>query len=152
MEGLLAAGAELVEAVGAPARGHLGLGVVRRRRAAAAAAAQRLVLLQVAGGLRRDTHRSVRCGAVNTRCGSIKPRTTRDNPATDLHKFIKACGLRVLLQRGATLVDLVVGGGGGQRLDARQHHPGLGQVSGQTAALPPPRAAGVLSNRDRWTH
>lgn len=55
VEGLLAAGAEFVEAVGAPAGGPLSLGVVRRRRAAAHAAAQRLVLLQVAGGLRGDT-------------------------------------------------------------------------------------------------
>lgn len=53
VEGLLAAGAEFVEAAGAPARGPLSPGVVRRRRVAAPAGAQRLVLLQVAGGLRR---------------------------------------------------------------------------------------------------
>lgn len=58
VEGLLAAGAEVVEAAGAPARGPLRLGVVRRRRAAAPAAAQRLVLLQVAGSLRGDTQTS----------------------------------------------------------------------------------------------
>lgn len=53
VEGLPAAGAEFVEAAGVPARGPLSLGVVRRRRAAAPAGAQGLVLLQVAGGLRR---------------------------------------------------------------------------------------------------
>lgn len=59
VEGLLAAGAEVVEAAGAPARGPLSLDVVRRRRAAAPAAAQRLVLLQVAGSLGgRDTQSS----------------------------------------------------------------------------------------------
>lgn len=58
VEGLLAAGAEVVEAAGVPARGPLSLGVVRRRRATAAAAAQRLVLLQVAGGLRGETRTS----------------------------------------------------------------------------------------------
>lgn len=59
VEGLLAAGAEVVQAAGAPARGPLGLGVVRRWRAAAAAAAQGLVLLQVAGGLTgRETQSS----------------------------------------------------------------------------------------------
>lgn len=60
VEGLLAAGAEVVEAAGPGARGPLSLGVVLRRRAAAPAAAQRLVLLQVAGGLRAETHRSVK--------------------------------------------------------------------------------------------
>lgn len=58
VEGLLAAGAEVVEAVGAPARGPLSSGVVRRRRATAHAAAQRLVLLQVTGGLRGNTQTS----------------------------------------------------------------------------------------------
>lgn len=72
------------------------------------------------------------------------------NAATDLDKFIKACG--VPLRWGAALVDFGDGGGRGQRLDARQHHPGLSQVSGQTAALPLHGAAGGLNNRKRGTH
>lgn len=58
VEGLLAGGAEVVEAAGAPARSPLSPAVVRSRRSAASAAAQRLVLHQVAGGLRRETQTS----------------------------------------------------------------------------------------------
>lgn len=71
---------------------------------------------------------------------------------TDLHIFVKAGRLRVLLQGdGGLLVGLGNRGRGGQRLDARQHRPGLGQVSGHAAALPFQRAAGVLKHREGGT-